>query len=187
MSDARGSEEPTPEEREGFRRLPRERTPGDLLEERVVRALRARDLLAGRPGSDSSRGRWRPPSWLVAAAAVVLFLSGVGVGQWMGVRTTTGAFRAVREQDAARAADQVQAAGSAYVRALTRFAQLSPDSRPEEVTQGREAALGALVAASEILVLLEPGDPALGALVRVLEERRGSPPDTTSTHRVYWF
>jgi hypothetical protein len=58
--------------------LPREIPPGDMLEERVVRALR-RD---GRFGT-ASRGRsWMTVVWR-AAAAVALFAGGVATGRFL--------------------------------------------------------------------------------------------------------
>lgn len=53
--------------------LRQEATPGDLLEERVVRALKAKGILrSSRPVTQIAR----------IAAALLLFLSGLVVGQW---------------------------------------------------------------------------------------------------------
>lgn len=73
----RRDDELTPEERAALAALPREATPGDLLEERTVRALAARGLLR-RPHS-----RFRPlAAWMSAAAAcAVFFAAGFALGQ----------------------------------------------------------------------------------------------------------
>lgn len=191
MSDEqRHHEDLSPEEREGYRRLSRQREPGDLLEERVVRALKDRGLLKGANAPSRPRpSRWKP-GWTAAAVAatLILFLSGLVVGQWMGARTATTTFLAIQEGTDDRAADRVQAAGTEYVRALTRFAEVSGEGATDEATQGREAALGALLAATEILARLESDDPGLAALLDYLEESRGSSPAAAdSTRRVYWF
>jgi hypothetical protein len=71
-------DELTPAEREALRALPREAQPGDLLEERTVRALREAGLLGRR-----RPGRWRPQFIYPAAAAacVLFFVAGFAVGQ----------------------------------------------------------------------------------------------------------
>ena len=71
----------TPSEREALQALPRTAQPGDLVEERTVRALAARGLL---------RSRHRIPTAIVwtgaAAACVVFFVAGFGVGASRSVR-----------------------------------------------------------------------------------------------------
>lgn len=61
----------TENERAAFAALPRERAPGDLLEERVVRQLRSNGYFS------STHARSRIAGWaLRAAAAVLLFGAG---------------------------------------------------------------------------------------------------------------
>jgi hypothetical protein len=61
----------TETERAGFAALPRDRAPGDLLEERVVRQLRNNGYFS------SKKSRARIAGWaLRAAAAVFLFAAG---------------------------------------------------------------------------------------------------------------
>ncbi len=67
-------DELTPEEQAALRALPREADPPPALEERVVEALRARNLLAAR------RSPWAR-RLLQAAAAVALFVAGLGAGR----------------------------------------------------------------------------------------------------------
>jgi len=66
-------EELTPAEREALGALPREAEPGDLLEERAVRALVVRGWIR-------SAGRRRPPLAWVAAACVLFFAAGFALG-----------------------------------------------------------------------------------------------------------
>ncbi len=68
----------TEAERAAFAALPRERAPGEVLEQRVVRALRAEGYLGAPP--ISSRG-WRRTT-LRAAAAIGLFAGGVATGRY---------------------------------------------------------------------------------------------------------
>jgi hypothetical protein len=182
----------TPEETMAFQRLPREAEPSRILEERVVQALRSEGIL-GRAGSSGGRGaagpvgnsRFRP--WMAAAsvaASVVLFASGVVMGQWMGSESTTQAFIQVREQDAAQLALRIQEAGSAYVSALAALSELG--IRPHEadpadpddslaggdLQQGWEVAFGALYGAANELARLSPDDPDLLRVYQILEERR---------------
>jgi hypothetical protein len=69
----------TTEEITALASLPREMAPSDILEERVVRALRS----AGNFGSPTAnRGRGLDAMWKVAAA-VALFAGGVATGSYL--------------------------------------------------------------------------------------------------------
>jgi hypothetical protein len=194
----------TSEEKMAFRRLPREAEPSELLEERVVRSLREEGILesgsleragAGSgPGLGSAdgvpsrrvTGGWFRP-WMGAAAAaasVALFAFGMVMGQWMGSRTTTDAFMAVREQDANHLALRIQEAGSMYVSALAAMTRLQsqdpsgveatdPSANAVLIQQGREAAFGALYGAANELARLSPDDADVLRVLQILEERRG--------------
>lgn len=205
MTDQNGL---TPEEEMGFRRLPREAAPSPFLEERVVDSLREAGVLqavaGGRPhGTTHSIGRsWFRP-WMVAAsmaASLVLFASGVVLGEWMGSQSTTQAFIQVREQDAAQLALRIQEAGSAYVSALTALGELQdgwaaeggPDGKAAmagtELRQGREVALGALYGAANELARLSPDDADVLRVVQILEERRARDEGWGGNDRnVVWF
>lgn len=68
-----------PDERAAFAALPRELPPGDMLEERTVRALRGEGYFGARR-SNVSRGirlGWR------VAAALTLFAGGVATGRYL--------------------------------------------------------------------------------------------------------
>jgi hypothetical protein len=194
----------TSEEKMAFRRLPREAEPSELLEERVVQSLREEGILESGsaepagvasgvgfgsgdriPGRRVAGGWFRP--WMAAAAAaasVSLFASGMVLGQWVGSRTTTDAFMAVREQDANHLALRIQEAGSMYVSALAAMTRLQdqgpsggeandPGANAVLIQQGREAAFGALYGAANELARLAPGDTDVLRVLQILEERRG--------------
>ena len=135
----------SPAEREALDGLPREREPSAMLEERTVRALRNEGLF--RPVRRGGINPHAPFGWLAAgiAAALVLFASGVVVGQWMGARSTVQAIVAVEEANAREVAVLVQQTGSQYAAALAALTQVpSSASDSNWVAQGREVALTAL-------------------------------------------
>jgi len=217
----------TPEEKMEFDNLPREASPSEFLWERIVRALREDGTLRsaagatgtaagspvaapGTPGlpvshwrSDRS-GRWVRP-WVVAAASMaaslVLFGSGVLMGQWMGARSTERAFLAVREQDSAQLAQRIQEAGTAYVSALVALSELRATAGPDtgrgrsassaqaaaEVQQGREAALGALYGAAIELTRITPGDPDVSRILQILKERQLHGTWAGGTRMTVWY
>jgi len=202
----------TPEERMAFQRLPRAAKPSDLLEERVVRSLKEEGILGVNEGEAWSVGRgsgvpvrtrvWFRP-WMAGAAvaaSLVLFASGIFLGQWLGARSTTSAFLAVREQDAAQLAMTIQEAGSAYVSALAALSQMhaegsgagGPGGRPQfssaEMQQGREVALGALYGAAFELARISRDDPDVLRVLQILEDRRNREDGLSGPARnLVWF
>ena len=180
----------TPDERAALSALPRERDPGRLLEERTVRALRARHLLRD---PEVRRGFTFSPAWLTAAAAAVLavFASGFAVGQWLEARQSDKTLVELRRQDTAQAATMVQQTGSAYLAALGVLAEASRSSRdPRDIAQGREVASTILQAAANEMVRLAPEDPLAVQILRGLERaarRDTSTVRTDATRQVAWF
>jgi len=199
----------TPEEKMAFQRLPREAHPSDLLEERVVRSLKEEGILAG--GSGILRGNaeatavsrpsgvWLRP-WMAGAAvaaSLVLFASGIFLGQWIGTRSTAQAFLAVREQDATQLAMTIQEAGSAYVSALAALSQLRAEERPGEggaplsaadLQQGREVAMGAMYGAAFELARMSPDDADVLRVLQILDERREREEGRSGAQRnLVWF
>jgi hypothetical protein len=69
----------TREERSALAALPREMELGDLLESRVIRALRAE----GHFGSAMPQPKTRASAALKIAAALTLFISGVATGRYV--------------------------------------------------------------------------------------------------------
>jgi len=198
----------TPEERMAFQRLAREAEPSRILEERIVRSLQEEGILghgafrSSAPGAASGGDRWYRP-WMAAAsvaASLVLFSSGVVLGQWMGSQSTTQAFMQVREQDATQLALRIQEAGSAYVSALAALGELRVPGLGDEgmgagasrarvdLQQGREVALGALYGAVNELARFSPGDADLLRVLQILEERRAREEGRGGEDRnVVWF
>jgi hypothetical protein len=188
----------TPEEKMAFKGLPREAEPSRILEERVVRSLREEGIL----GRERGRPLWIRP-WMLAgsvAASLILFASGVFLGEWMGSRSTTQAFIQVREQDVTQVALRIQEAGSAYVAALAALGEFPSGSTTEEgksggpanaatdLQQGREVALGALYGAAYELARLDPDDGDLLRVLQILQDRRARDDGSAdATRNVIWF
>jgi hypothetical protein len=177
----------SPFEREALSELPREAALPRGLEERTVRALRARGLLhAPAPLRIAFT-----PAWIgaAAAAAFALFVGGFAIGQWAESRHTTELLVAMHERDAARAAAEVQRAGSAYVNALSSLAAVAASADPKNtlaVQQGREVAVNALTAAADQMVRLAPNDPLSARILQAMDEQARR--DTTSAQsRLAWF
>jgi hypothetical protein len=168
----------TDAEREALAALPRERDPGQLLEERTVRALRDEGLLVapsgGHPGSSprhaDPHGRpwWR--SAAAIAAGIALFAGGLSIGQTLGARQTADAFQTVFEEGDGRLASQVQRAGSDYVEALAALTE-SDGRMAADSGQAVEVALMALWAAANEIVRLAPDDPLAARILQGFEAR----------------
>lgn len=177
------------EERALFAALPREREPGQLLEERTVRALRARGLV------DAPAAAVRPAiprAWWAAglAASLALFTGGVSVGQWVGAARAEAALEAERARNAAQASHLVAQTGQAYVTALAAFARMADTASAGQAAQGRAAAKEMLRAAATEVVRIAPDDPvATGILAGFDRARVGerTPADTGSTRKLVWF
>lgn len=179
----------TPELRDALRSLPREADPGHLLEERTVRALKARGLVrAPRP-----RAFVFHPAWTAAAAAAVVavFAGGFAIGQWVATRQASETLVALRQQDAAQASALVQQTGSAYLSALATLAEAARSSSgSHDVTQGREVATNILHAAANEMTRIAPDDPLTAQIMQGLE--RAARRDSTrvggdETRKVAWF
>lgn len=171
-------DELTAAERQALDELPRERDPGQLLEERTVRALREQGLLAARrvrsaPAAEAaqmpSHGRpwWR--SAVALAAGIALFAGGMSIGQIMGSRQTAEAFQTVFEEGDVRLASQVQRTGSEYVAALEALS--SADGAVADSGQAVEVALTALWAAANEIVRLAPDDPLAARILQGFQAR----------------
>ena len=179
-ADAEHSEEfeLTAAEKEALEKLPRERVPNPMLEDRVIGALRQRGVLA----QTRSRVIEITPRRIVAAlaACLVLLAGGFVLGQW------TGVHREADDQQTAPGianislAAQVQQAGSAYVTALERFADQPDSIDGAQAVQGREVALTTLCTAADKVTRLVPNSELAGQLAAVLDT--DLPGQTTSAH-----
>jgi hypothetical protein len=179
----------SPEDLAALRALSRERDPGEMLEHRTVRALRARNLLR----QPERRGFVLSTPWLTAAAAalIAVFAGGFSLGQWLEARQSDRTLVELRKQDAAQAAAVVQQTGSAYLAALSALADASHTSNSSrDVTQGREVASTILQAAANQMVRISPEDPLALQILRGLERARGDSTGTTvaaAKRQVSWF
>jgi hypothetical protein len=173
----------TPAEREEFEKLPMEKMPSRILEERTVRALKDRGLIRSAP---KHVARFHP--WMGAAAvaaSVALFVSGMLVGERMGAQQTVDTLAAIYPDATQRAAAMVQATGSEHAAALERLVAAA-SSDPDQRDMAREVALAAFWAAAEEIVRLAPDDPMAA---RILQEfGRGEPGEgEDETRNVVWF
>lgn len=170
-------------EREELGALPRESSPRDALEERVVSALRREGLLR----AAAILRLPITPAWIGAAvaASLILFTGGFALGGWLESRRTTDVLVRMHERDTqtvAAAAAAVQRTGSAYVSALSALAAFadSSDAPPASVAEGREVAANALHAAASQLVRLAPEDPLAVRILQGLD--RAARRDTTAAN-----
>ena len=82
----------------------------------------------------------------------------------------------------------VQAAGSEYVRAVARLAELAEGEDPGAAGPGLEAAQVALHAAALELALLSPDDPTIAMVLAVLERYQGQGAEQQgSVRQTIWF
>ena len=158
----------TPEESEILRRLaslPLEAEP-------------ARDLwpaVAARIASPAQPAARPPRRFLVqAAAALLLFASGIAVGHRWGIRAGA-APRLSTARDPFVAAAEVQRTGTEYVAALRSLAECSDSSGARK--QGREAALSAFYGAANELVRLAPRDAGAGQILAAVSDCRSPEPE----------
>ncbi|MCL7960580.1 MAG: hypothetical protein M8861_10330 [marine benthic group bacterium] len=159
-------------------RLPREREPGRMLEERTVRALREEGLIVSAAGSAEARPAARidlrhRPWWRSAAAiaaGIALFAGGLSVGQMLGARQTADAFQTVFEDGDVLLAAQVQRAGSDYVAALAALSA-ADGGAAADTSQALEVALTALWAAANEIVRLAPDDPVTARILQGFEAK----------------
>jgi hypothetical protein len=162
--------------------LPRELQPGDLLEERTVRALRHAGLLG--------RRRVITRGWIVggAAAAIALFTSGLAIGQWTASRNATNLLVAQQHANLQQTAAIVEKAGNAYVQAMSNLAESQQPRTSAEALYARETALTILHQAANQMVRLAPNDPVAVNILQGLDQAKERPaPEHRKARRVIWF
>lgn len=196
-------EEPTPEEREhlssclhctaelgalrdqteALADLPDLRPPQgdwDVLEARLVS-----EGIIERKSRFPFQGLSVTPGWVQAAAGLVLFAGGIGIGAArassvkeepaMTSLTELLPVSSVEPATLAQAEDAVRMAEQEYMEALVRYRQMQDDGQGgSDVADpaGRFAALDALVATTQAAVREAPADPFLnGVLVSAMAER----------------
>lgn len=204
--DPREMDGPVPAELEAaLRELPREREPGELLEERTVRAVRAAGVLqpAGAPGPAGgdghlgSRPGWHggsfrvPASWWAAgvAASLALFAGGVVTGQWLGGRQAADMLAAQQQATMQEMSALVEQTGSAYVNALSRLAESNAGAGTAGQSAAHEAALQILHQAANEVVRMAPDDPVAAKILQGFDHAalQQAPADGERSRRIMWF
>ena len=143
--------------------LPREREPAPELEERTVRALKQRGLLAARWGDRQSRHTWM--SWAGVAAALVIFAAGTALGHRLGSTSAVVVLTPSPDGDARETAAYVQRTGSEHAAAIRNLAAVVETAEPQDVELARDVSLAALRASLEALSRLDPNDPTPALLL----------------------
>lgn len=136
-------------------------------------------------------GLARTPSWMPAAAAVVLFLGGTAVGAGVTARqvaqpTAAGADVATVED----AASAVRVAEQEYVSAVSRYRDLLGREGGDPAIgdpYSRYAALEHLVSVSQAAVRQAPGDPFLNGFLASAMAERDAALRAVSTGQDNWF
>jgi anti-sigma factor RsiW len=160
--------------------LPRAGDPArDLWPAVAARTVEAPEGVIPFPTA-AARAR-RDPSRVVvlqrAAAAVLLFAGGVGVGRVTGTRAEPApAPIAAVGQPASpmEAAARVQRAGTEYVAAVAAFASLTGTANEGEMMQGRDAAFAAMYGAAKELTRLPAPDSSATEIYRTVSGTRGA-------------
>ena len=158
---------------------------------KVLEAELRSEGLINDPGLFQRLGLAQTPSWMKAAAAVLLFLSGTGTGVAM-ARPAAGdpglmADRVMTVEDAASA---VRMAEQQYVTAVTEYRQLLAAGGGEGVDVdpiSRFAALEHLVRVSQAAVRQAPGDPFLNGFLASAMAERDAALRMVSSGQDNWF
>ena len=149
-------------------------------------------------------GLARTPAWMPAAAAVVLFLGGAGVGAGITARadgsaavtdgrgSLAGADFAASTQSGGveDAAAAVRLAEQRYVSAVSRYREILERDGVQDATTdpiSRYAALEHLVSVSQAAVRQAPGDPFLNGFLASALAERDAAARMVSASRDNWF
>lgn len=146
----------TPSEKQAMETLPPDRIPNAELEDRVVGSLRHLGLLAPQRRRVIELNARRIAA--VVAASLALLVGGFTFGQWVGARQVADNDFVAPENNGVSVAATLQRAGSAYVLALQRFAELPDSVDGDQAVQGREVALTTLYTAADQVTRLVPRD-----------------------------
>ena len=173
--------------RRALEALPREREPAPELEDRTVRALKGRGLLAPRWGDRKPGPLWM--SWAGVAAALVIFAAGTALGHRLGSTSAVVVLTPSPDGDARETAAYVQRTGSVHAAAIRDLAAAVQSAEPQDVELARDVSLAALRASLEALMRLDPNDPTPALLLAQVQ-----PIEASSTIRgpaeqpwVVWF
>jgi hypothetical protein len=157
----------TPEEKKALETLPRDRMPSATLEDRVVGALGDRGVLAPPRRRVIELTARRIAT--VVAASLALLAGGFGLGQWAGARQVASDDFIGTEMSDVSVAATLQRAGSDYLTALERFAELPDSVNGDQAVQGREVALTTLYTAADQVTRLVPKNELARQLLAAID------------------
>jgi hypothetical protein len=159
----------TPQEKQAFETLPRDKMPSAALEDRVVGALQKRGALEAPRGRVVVLNARRVVA--VVAASVALLAGGFAMGQWEGARQAQTGDIVIPEATDISIAAKLQRTGSEYVQALELFAELPDSVDGDLAVQGREVALTTLYTAADQITRLVPKEELARQLLTALDAR----------------
>jgi hypothetical protein len=175
-------DERLPGEIEAVAGLPKELEPSAGLEHRVVSALMDCGILRQRRRTVIELTRLRLAG--VAAAGLVLIMSGFALGLLLSTRTPSGG-PSEHPTDGFALAATVQGTGGDYLAALENLTYFSSALEEDEVIQGREVALATLISAASAITQLMPRDDVLRqVLPTILLPDAGGTPLTSELRTV---
>jgi len=154
--------------------------------------LRSEGLLRD-PGLLQRLGMAQTPQWMRAAAAILLFVSGVGTGAVMSqspVQSGASGLLADRIVNVEDAASAVRSAEQGYVTAVARYRQLLAEDGGDAAGAdpiSRFAALEHLVRVSQAAVRQAPGDPFLNGFLASAMAERDAALRMVSANQDNWF
>lgn len=161
---------------------------------KVLEAKLRSEGLVRDPGLFQKLGLARTPSWMPAAAAVVLFLGGTGFGAAVtrrggasGAAVEGAPIASLTVEDAASAVRQAE---QEYVSAVSRYREVMEVQGGEVTTVDpvtRYAALEHLVSVSQAAVRQAPGDPFLNGFLASALAERDAAARQVSANRDNWF
>jgi len=156
----------TPSEKKALDSLPKERVPSAFLEERVVRTLRRRGVLhmPGRRNLEITGARISG----AIAACMAFVICGFALGFFANSQRTAHTDRSLPDGNGYPVAVSLQQAGTDYVLALEKLAQMADAGGSDELQQGREVALNTLYTAADQMVKIIPKDVLAGCIVHAI-------------------
>jgi hypothetical protein len=158
----------------------------------VLEARLRSEGLVGSPGMFQKLGLARTPGWMRSAAAVVIFLTGTGVGAVVASGTAADLMGpSIAEAGTVEeAASAMRVAEEEYVTAFTRYRELLTQGGGETLVgdpMSRYVALESLVSVSQAAVRQAPADPFLNGILTSALAERNAMVRLASAGRDNWF
>ena len=158
----------------------------------VLEARLRSEGLVGSPGMFQKLGLARTPSWMRSAAAVVIFLTGTGVGAVVASGNSADLMGpSIAEAGTVEeAASAMRIAEEEYVTAFTRYRELLTQGGGETLVgdpMSRYVALESLVSVSQAAVRQAPADPFLNGILTSALAERNAMVRLASAGRDNWF